>query len=71
MFLNKSMYWWLDQFGILKVSSNSFLGKVIQKKGDPIFGFELREAIKRKEIFLIPRVMNGVHNEITFKEFIY
>ena len=51
------MYWWLDQFGILKVSSNSFLGKVIQKKGDPIFGFELREAIKRKEVFVKPQVV--------------
>lgn len=68
VFLNKSMYWWLDQFGILKVSSNSFIGKVIQKKGDPIFGFELRKAIKRKEVFVKPRVVKGVHEEIIFKD---
>ncbi|KGR89281.1 oxidoreductase [Ureibacillus massiliensis 4400831 = CIP 108448 = CCUG 49529] len=68
VFFDKSMYWWLDQFGILKASTNSFLGKVIQKKGDPIFGFELKDAIKRKEVFLKPRVMKGIYNEITFKD---
>ncbi|MFY3792715.1 flavin-containing monooxygenase [Ureibacillus sp. MALMAid1270] len=65
---NKSMYWWLDQLGILKASTNSFLGKVIQKKGDPIFGFELKDAIKRKEVFIKPRVSNGIQNEITFND---
>lgn len=68
VFINKSMYWWLDRFGILKASTNSFLGKVIQKKGDPIFGFELKDAIKSKEVLVKPRVTNGIHNEITFKD---
>lgn len=64
----KSIFWWFDKFGILKASANSFLGKTIQKKGDPIFGYELKEALKRKEIILKPRVINGIHNEITFED---
>ncbi|KGR73634.1 flavin-containing monooxygenase [Ureibacillus manganicus] len=64
----KSMYWWFNQFGILKASTNSFLGRVIQKKGDPIFGYELKDAIDRKKVFVIPRVMNIIQNEITFKD---
>ncbi|MFY3790284.1 flavin-containing monooxygenase [Ureibacillus sp. MALMAid1270] len=68
VFFNKSMYWWLDKIGILKASTNSFLGKVIQKKGDPIFGFELKDAIKRKEVLLKPRVIDGIHNVVTFKD---
>lgn len=68
VFFNKSMYWWLDKLRILKASTNSRLGKLIQKKGDPIFGFELKDAIKKKEILLKPRVIDGIHNIITFKD---
>lgn len=64
----KSIFWWFDKYGILKVNSNSFFGKAIQKKGDPIFGYELKEALKRNEITLKPRVINGIHNEITFED---
>ncbi len=65
---NKSIFWWFDKFGILNASTNSFLGKVIQKKGDPIFGYELKTAIQRKEVFIKPRVIDGIHNKITFKD---
>jgi len=65
----KSIFWWFDKFGILKVSAKSFFGKVIQKKGDPIFGYELKEALSNKELTLKPRVINGIHNEITFSDY--
>ncbi|MFJ8235628.1 flavin-containing monooxygenase [Ureibacillus sp. NPDC094379] len=68
VFNNKSTYWWLDKLGLLKASTNSFVGKAIQKKGDPIFGFELKDAIKDKEVFLKPRVIDGAQNQITFED---
>lgn len=64
----KSIFWWFDKLGILKVSTDSFLGKVIQKKGDPIFGYEMKDALKRKELTLNPRMINGIHNEVTFED---
>ncbi|XKG24583.1 NAD(P)-binding domain-containing protein (plasmid) [Ureibacillus chungkukjangi] len=64
----KSIFWWFDKLGILKVSAHSFLGKAIQKKGDPIFGYELKDALKRKELSLKPRVINGIQNEVTFED---
>lgn len=66
--LNKSIFWWFDKLGILKASSTSFLGRRIQKKGDPIFGFELMEAIKRKEVIIKSKVIAGKHNQITFED---
>lgn len=68
VFNNKSTYWWLDKLGLLKASTNSFVGKAIQKKGDPIFGFELKDAIKNKEVFLKPRVIDGAQSQITFED---
>lgn len=64
----KSIFWWFDKFGILKASSSSFLGKAIQRKGDPIFGYELKNAVKRKDVYIKPKVVEGVHNKITFKD---
>ncbi len=64
----KSIFWWFDQLGILKATSNSFIGKAIQKKGDLIFGYELKEAIKRKEVAIKPKAIDGIDNHITFDD---
>nr|WP_106783151.1 NAD(P)/FAD-dependent oxidoreductase [Lysinibacillus timonensis] len=65
---NKSIFWWFDKLGILKLSGNSLLGKAIQKKGDLIFGYELKEATKKKKVKVKPRVVDGIHNEIIFED---
>ncbi|MEG7357377.1 NAD(P)/FAD-dependent oxidoreductase [Bacillus inaquosorum] len=64
----KSIFWWFDKLGILSASNTSILAKFIQKKGDPIFGYELKHAIKQKEIILKTRVIAGKQNEIIFKD---
>jgi len=64
----KSIFWWFDKLGLLKASTNSLVGKAIQKKGDPIFGYELKDAIEKKEVFLKQRVTDGVNKQITFKD---
>lgn len=48
----RSIFWWFDKLGVLNISNTSIVGKFIQKKGDPIFGHELKHAIKQKEIIL-------------------
>lgn len=63
---NKSIFWWFDKLGILKANTDSFLGKRIQKRGDPIFGYELKDAIKRKEVTIKSKVIAGKDNQITF-----
>jgi putative flavoprotein involved in K+ transport len=65
---NKSIFLWFDRLGILKASSTSFLGKVMQKKGDSIFGYELKEAISRKEIALKPKATGVLDVWVTFKD---
>ncbi|MEK5069656.1 flavin-containing monooxygenase [Sporosarcina sp. FSL K6-1508] len=64
----KSVFWWFDKLGILKVTSRSFIGNQLQKKGDPIFGSELKNAIKDRAITLKGRVVNGMYNQITFED---
>lgn len=65
---DKSIFWWFDRLGILQVTNQSFLGKMIQKKGDPIFGFELKEAIQNKEVKVKNRVVHAQNNELAFDD---
>ncbi|MGX4180260.1 flavin-containing monooxygenase [Bacillus sp. JK127] len=64
----RSIFWWFDKLGVLHASHTSLLGKFIQKKGDPIFGYELKHAIRQKKIILKQRVIAGKQNEIIFKD---
>ncbi|MFJ6414376.1 flavin-containing monooxygenase [Terribacillus saccharophilus] len=52
----KSIFWWFKKLGILNVSRESLIAKKIQKRGDPIFGFESKDLIKQGHITLHPRV---------------
>lgn len=65
---NKSIFWWFDKVGILKASAGSFIGKAIQRNGDPIFGYELKNAIKNQEIKMKPRLVNTEKNDLIFAD---
>ncbi|MBU0905907.1 MAG: NAD(P)/FAD-dependent oxidoreductase [Firmicutes bacterium] len=62
----KSMYWWFDKLGLTKATNTSFLGKKIQQRGDPIFGLELKKAIKDSEVTLKGRVVDADENHLIF-----
>lgn len=40
VFLRKSIFWWFHKIGILQANNHSSVGRMMQQKGDPIFGFE-------------------------------
>ena len=63
-----SVFWWLDKLGILKVRNTSIIGKLMQTKGDPLFGNELKNAIKNLSVTLKGRVVNGKNNQIIFDD---
>jgi len=68
IFRNRSIFWWFDKLGVLRVSNTSFLGKFIQRKGDPIFGFELKEAIQTSKIIAKPKVISANQDNIKFED---
>lgn len=64
----KSIFWWFDKLGILKANHTSVFGKLLQQSGDPIFGFELKKAIKNKEVKMKRRVIGGEQNQVIFED---
>jgi len=65
---SKSIFWWFDKLGLLKTTSSSFLGGKLKQSGDPIFGFELRKAIKDWEVTLKSRVVNAEMDYLIFDD---
>jgi len=66
--MGKSIFWWFDKLGILNATSHSFLGKSIQRKGDPIFGYELKRAVVKNEVMLRPKVISAKEKQVTFED---
>lgn len=64
----RSIFWWFNKLGILKATNTSIIGKRIQQHGDPIFGFELKKAIKEWEVTLKDKVTNLEKNDVFFKD---
>jgi putative flavoprotein involved in K+ transport len=65
---NKSIFWWFNKIGVLKATSNSFYGKLIQKRGDPIFGLELKHAIRNGDVVIKNRSMDGKGDKVIFQD---
>lgn len=63
-----SVFWWFDKLGILKVRNTSIIGKLLQKKGDPLFGSELKSVVKNLSVTLKGRVVNGKNDQIIFDD---
>src|SRR5699024_7383272 len=57
---------WFDKVGILKATSESFIGKLIQKRGDPIFGLELKYAIENGDVVIKNRSIKIVFQDNSF-----
>lgn len=66
--LKKSIFWWLDKLGLLHASVESMIGQSLKKKGDPVFGLELKDAIKRGAVQIKPKAVTTRNNQIVFSD---
>ncbi|MFX3637375.1 MAG: flavin-containing monooxygenase [Candidatus Pristimantibacillus sp.] len=64
----KSIFYWFDKLGILHATKNSFIGRKIQKRPDPIFGLELKEQINYSAVLLYPKVTGTDRNSVIFAD---
>lgn len=65
----RSIFWWLDKLGILKADNKSSIGRKLQRKGDLLFGDELKKSIKTNKVKIKPRAIDvREKNEILFQD---
>ncbi|MGE6753591.1 flavin-containing monooxygenase [Rossellomorea sp. NPDC071047] len=65
---DKSIFWYLNKLGVYKAPHYSWFGKILKKKPDPIFGYELKRLIKNKTIMLKPRTISSEDSFVLFQD---
>lgn len=66
-FLGKSIFKWLELFGLLYGGIDTKRGNWFRKQRDPIFGFELKKLISEGKIKIMERVIQVKGSEVTFE----
>ena len=67
-FLGKSIFYWLELFGLLYAGTNTKKGDWFRKQNDPIFGYKLKTLITERRVNVKPRVVRVVGNEVLFED---
>ncbi|WP_338048371.1 hypothetical protein [Paraliobacillus sediminis] len=65
-FLGRSIFSWLEIFGLLYAGTDTLKGKWFRKQNDPIFGKELKSLIRNKKVDVKPKVTHVVNTEVHF-----
>src|SRR5690625_4199714 len=66
--LGKSIFFWLEKLQLLFAGTDTIRGRQFQKRNDPIFGTELKVAIKERKIKIKPRVTEVSGDQVTFSD---
>lgn len=66
--LGKSIFYWLEKLKLLYAGTDTVRGRQFQKRNDPIFGTELKWAIKEQTIKIKPNVTEVKGDQVTFSD---
>ena len=64
----KSIFYWLEKLQLLYAGTDTIRGRLFQKRNDPIFGKELKQAIKNRNVKIKPRVTEIDGKKVTFSD---
>jgi putative flavoprotein involved in K+ transport len=63
--LGRSIFWWLDVTGVLSAHRDSRRGRLLRRRGDPIFGGELPRLITNGHVRQVPTAV-GAQGDLVF-----
>lgn len=66
--MNRSIFWFFEKLGILRANTRSMIGKWLRNQPEYVYGYELRELIRRGEVRVYPRALNGLDNRIIYED---
>ncbi|KMK77523.1 flavin-containing monooxygenase [Alkalihalobacillus pseudalcaliphilus] len=65
---NKSIFYWINKLKFLHAGKDTIKGKIMQKRQDPIFGYESKVLINKGKIKVKPRVDQLINNKVIFSD---
>ncbi|MBY3621062.1 NAD(P)-binding domain-containing protein [Acinetobacter sp. CUI P1] len=66
--MKRSVFWFFEKLGILRASNESWVGKWLQNQPEYVYGYELKELIKRGEVLVYPRAVNAIDDRIIYED---
>lgn len=66
--LGRSIFYWLEKLQLLYAGTDTVRGRLFQKRNDPIFGMDLKRAIKEQRVKVKPRVTEVTGDQVTFSD---
>lgn len=66
--MNRSIFWYFEKLGFLRANTQDPIGKWLKKQPEQVYGYELKQLIKKREIQVSPRAINASDNSITFED---
>lgn len=67
-FWGRSLFWWLDAFGLLRAGKHTRAGRALRKRSDPIFGNELKTLLREGKIQVKPRAVKALGDTVYFED---
>lgn len=64
----KSIFYWLQKLQLLYAGTDTIRGRLFQKRNDPIFGVELKQAINSQKVKIKPRVTEVDGKKVVFSD---
>ena len=66
--MGKSLFWWLDTTGLLNAPTASMRAKLLQKRGDPIIGGNLKRLIQEDKVLIKSGAVNMQGQQVQFAD---
>ncbi|WP_274474656.1 flavin-containing monooxygenase [Mangrovimonas aestuarii] len=67
-FLGKTLWWWFDKIGVLRVNKYSWIGKKLSKGIQPIIGTDVKSLLKKDNVVCVGRTIDANQEHITFEK---
>lgn len=58
-FLGKTLWWWFSKFGYLSFSKNSWLGRFISQRPQPIIGSDVKAILQRPNVTAVGQCLDA------------
>ena len=66
--LGRTLWWWFTKTGYLSFSRNSWVGRRISERHQPIIGTDVSEILGRKNVKAVGKTLNAFNNTLVAEE---
>ncbi|WP_337035118.1 NAD(P)/FAD-dependent oxidoreductase [Paenibacillus illinoisensis] len=66
--MNQSIFWYFEKLGFLRANTQDSIGRWLKNQPEQVYGFELKQLIKKGKVQVSSRAINASGNYITFED---